>query len=641
MKTLRKLALLLKEVGLPEMTAYAAHQAQLRSGVFTRRSTSSEVALEQVGDVQLFNSNWLHWKTAGCSPRVDLADEVTQGIFHPFGGQPAALDLTPPGPPLEHWTRYGNEIDDQDIKDTWEAARFTWSLDLAGAEPHAPDGPYAECFWRTVETFLVANPVDAGPNWSSAQEIALRAINWIICLGALGNSPASSLARLTRITQAIFQHAQRLPFTLNYARSQNNNHVLSESLGLIFAGEYLAGIAPQSRRWINLGEKEFERALLQQIDDEGNYSQHSAIYHRMMLQLALLYDARNRRVKREMPAPVKRKLELAARWLVAQLDPLSGRLPNLGHNDGTHLLPFGSEEYRDMRPTAQAASLAFCGTPCLPPGKWDDLAAWLGVPTSENREGLQLTSPAVHKVGSGNTWGTLRGVTFYGRPAHCDQLHVDLWWQGINIARDAGTYRYNAPEPWQNSLDRTRIHNTVTIDDLDQMERVSRFLWLDQAQAHWLLDNDKKMVKASQDGYRKLGLLHTRTLQFTQPEGFVVTDEITSLTKEKELASHRAVLHWLLPDWDWHVEGSGITLVHGGLQVKLTVKALDGESQVVAPSDLSIIRGGQTQLGRRADNLLGWESDTYAEKHPALSFSVNYGFTTSLTLLSTWELKND
>jgi len=639
LKPLRKLALLLKEVGLPEMAAYAAYQAQLRSGVFTHKRTSSEVALEQVGDTQLFSNNWLNWKTAGGSPRIDLADGFTRGVFHPFGGQPAALELTLTRLPLEHWTQYGNEVDGQDIKDTWEAARFTWSLDLAGAELQAPGGPYAECFWKTVETFLDANTVDAGPNWSSAQEIALRAINWIICLGALGNSPASSLARLTRITRAIFQHARRLPLTLNYARSQNNNHVLSESLGLIFAGEYLTGVAPQSRGWINLGEKEFERALLQQIDDEGNYSQHSAIYHRMMLQLALLYDARNRRLKREMPAAIKRKLELAARWLAAQLDPLSGRLPNLGHNDGTLLLPFGSEEYRDMRPTAQAAALAFCGAPCLPSGKWDDLAAWLGLQSSENREVIQLSSPAVHKVGSGSTWGSLRGVTFHGRPAHCDQLHVDLWWQGINIARDAGTYRYNAPEPWQNSLDRTRIHNTITIGDLDQMERVSRFLWLDQAQAHWLPVEEENKVKASQDGYRKLGVLHTRTLQFTQPDGFLVTDEITPLSKEP--ANHRAVLHWLLPDWDWHVEGNAITLVHGGQQVNLTVKALDGESHTVTPIDLSIIRGGQTLHGNGTDNLLGWESDTYAEKTPALSFSVTCELTTSLTLLSTWELNRD
>jgi len=30
------------------------------------------------------------------------------------------------------------------------------------------------------------------------------------------------------------------------------------------------------------------------------------------------------------------------------------------------------------------------------------------------------------------------------RPFQSDQLHVDLWWHGLNLARDAGTYLYTA-----------------------------------------------------------------------------------------------------------------------------------------------------------------------------------------------------
>ena len=47
------------------------------------------------------------------------------------------------------------------------------------------------------------------------------------------------------------------------------------------------------------------------------------------------------------------------------------------------------------------------------------------------------------------------------------------WLLGIarNVALDAGTYSYNAPQPWANPLAQTAYHNTVTVDDLDQMER--------------------------------------------------------------------------------------------------------------------------------------------------------------------------
>ena len=52
-----------------------------------------------------------------------------------------------------------------------------------------------------------------------------------------------------------------------------------------------------------------------------------------------------------------------------------------------------------------------------------------------------------------------------------DQLHFDLWWHGINVAQDAGTYLYNGEPPWDNPLVSTRVHNTITIDGRDQMTR--------------------------------------------------------------------------------------------------------------------------------------------------------------------------
>ncbi len=82
-----------------------------------------------------------------------------------------------------------------------------------------------------------------------------------------------------------------------------------------------------------------------------------------------------------------------------------------------------------------------------------------------------------------NSWGSVRAVKYQDRPAQADQLHVELWWQGINIACDPGTYRYTAPPPWNNGLARTGVHNTVMVDGQEQMIRAGRFLWLDWAQA--------------------------------------------------------------------------------------------------------------------------------------------------------------
>ncbi len=219
--------------------------------------------------------------------------------------------------------------------------------------------------------------------------------------------------------------------------------------------------------------------------------------------------------------------------------------------------------------------------------------------------------------------GTLRGVRFHNRPAHADQLHVELWWHGFNLARDAGTYLYNSPPPWQNAFDRTRLHNTVTVNDQEQMQRISRFLWLDQAQAAWQESSDPDSISASHNGYRHLGITHQRTLEYLPGTGFIVSDTLSR--QQTNAAEYEYCVHWLLPDWNWVLVGQLLTLTHENYKVQVDILARSVENEnTLPPVDVSLIRAGKTFAGQRQDEILGWESDTYGEKHPALSFSSRF-----------------
>jgi len=46
------------------------------------------------------------------------------------------------------------------------------------------------------------------------------------------------------LTWLVEQSARRISATLDYARSQNNNHLLSEALGLIMAGTLFPAAPP-------------------------------------------------------------------------------------------------------------------------------------------------------------------------------------------------------------------------------------------------------------------------------------------------------------------------------------------------------------------------------------------------------------
>ena len=65
---------------------------------------------------------------------------------------------------------------------------------------------------------------------------------------------------------------------------------------------------------------------------------------------------------------------------------------------------------------------------------------------------------------------------------------------------DAGTYLYNAAPPWDNSLAFTAVHNTLTVNQRNQMTPAGRFLFVDRAQAEVVEAADDRLT-ARHDGY--------------------------------------------------------------------------------------------------------------------------------------------
>ena len=235
----------------------------------------------------------------GLSQLIVESDEIIDGRVRLFGGKPVPLNLTPPGE-LTHWTDYAlgkpafptftttqsPNSPISDIKFIWEPARFGWAFTLGRAYHLTGDECYPEAFWRYFERFQQANPANHGPNWESAQEVALRLIALVFAVQVFADSVHSTADKKSKISASIANHAARIPPTLIYARSQNNNHLLSEAAGLITASLALPE-HPQAKRWSKLGWKWFRRGLQTQIADDGAYMQQSTNYHRLMLQLVL------------------------------------------------------------------------------------------------------------------------------------------------------------------------------------------------------------------------------------------------------------------------------------------------------------------------------------------------------------------
>ena len=215
---------------------------------------------------------------------------------------------------------------------------------------------------------------------------------------------ASSPERRERLIQSIAYHAARIPPTLIYARSQNNNHLVTELAAL-----YTAGVALDQPQWRELGWRWLNRALRTQISSYGEYIQHSTNYHRLMLQTALWADMVLRERHQHWPPLTLAALIRASHWMFSMIDPASGRTPNLGANDGALIFPLSSTPFNDFRPTVQAAARAFLRT-ILPAGAWDEMSLWLGLPASEHTTGSEAYMTD-HLRGK-DSWAYLRASRF-------------------------------------------------------------------------------------------------------------------------------------------------------------------------------------------------------------------------------------
>lgn len=637
------------ELGLAPLLRFALYQLGLRSGHYRR--LTSQPGSQSPGEFRSLlarpnRASLLQvMGEAGRQQTLSEAQEILSGRFRLFGGPAAPLQLSPPGE-LAHWTCYETgqaHPGRADFKEIWEPARFDWTYTLARAYQISGDERFPAAFWDGFETFQAANPPYWGPNWASAQEVALRLIAFAFSLPSFSASPHTTPQRRAKLAQALADHAQRIPPTLVYARAQQNNHLLSEAAGLFTAGLCLPK-HPQAARWRTLGWRTFNRALQLQIDPHGAYIQHSTNYQRLALQLSLWFTCLANAHGQELPGNSRQLLANAVRWLLAMTNPANGQVPNLGPNDGACIQPLSATPFHDYRPVLQAAAQAFLGQRPFPDGAWDEVAMWL--PTTPPQPLATAfgenppATPHILRSPDGSSWAYLRAARFHSRPGHADQLHLDLWRDGINLACDPGTYSYNAAPPWDNPLAHSAVHNTLTVNSLEQMRRAGRFLYLDWAQAEIIAgqpnpDRSWHQLTAQHNGYRRLGLIHRREVSAQANGDWHVEDQLLPYAAPGPAAQFSIRLHWLLPDWPWELDGDCLLLHAPQGPVQLNLSA--GPGVLPGSLEFGLARAGERLAGSAPVHpTWGWVSPTYLLKHPALSYSLTATATIPASFLTIW-----
>jgi asparagine synthase (glutamine-hydrolysing) len=532
---------------------------------------------------------------------------------NPLTGESAPADV--------HWA----DISDfafGDIKLIWEASRFSPVYVLVRAYANTKDDRYPEAFWRLVEDWAERNPPQSGPNWKCGQEAAFRLMAWCFGLYGFADSSQTTPERISMLSKMIAVTAERIEANISYALSQNNNHGISEAVGLFTAGTLFSEFR-RAQSWRKQGRELLERQAIRQIYEDGSYVQHSMNYHRVILHdyvWALRLAERN---GEPFSSDLYARLRRSSEFLDEMTDPHTGEAPNYGNNDGTLVLPLSDCEYGDFRPTLQALHYLATQQRRFPAGNWDEMMVWLFGAESLHAPMMTGRTPSSLSIGSGyyllrgpESWCMIRCAEYHDRPAQADQLHLDLWWKGLNVVVDSGTYLYNAPPLFDGIFARTSAHNTVTVDGRDQMLKFSRFLWLNWAQrleVQYEHAQDQEFWHGAHSGYERQGVIHRRSVE-RRGDTWNIIDNIEGS------GCHRASLRWLFPDFP-SIDVAELGLV----KLKTQVGYIVVNTTCSAYAEFSLVRAGETVVGTThpEDITRGWVSHTYASKQPALSLGLD------------------
>lgn len=531
---------------------------------------------------------------------------------NPLTGQRAPADV--------HWSRIGH-FAHGDIKCIWELSRFDFVYTLVRAYWRDGNDKWAELFWRLIEDWQQRNPPNLGPQWMCGQEITFRAMAWCFGLYGFMQSPATTPERVAALAQILAVSGDRIAANFDYALSQSSNHGISEALGLWTIGVLFPEFRA-SAGWERVGRYWLERLGRELIYDDGGFCQHSANYHRLMLHDYIWALRLAEIVGRPFSVELKERVRRATDFLRQILDDVSGAVPCYGANDGALVLPLDNCDYRDFRSVVQLGRFVTTGERAFEPGPWDEGLVWLCGPAAlkvpvvaGKHNDFEGTESGVYTVRAGNTFVVARCPRrFRHRPSHADLLHVDLWWNGVNVALDPGTFSYNAPAPWDGALAETRFHNTVTVDGEDQMQRASRFLWLPWTGGQpdgirRTATGNMKVWTGSHRSYSRSGrsVIHRRAVVWLAGIGWVILDNV----RTSAAAVPRCALHWLLPESAETDRGETLRLKLDAAGTKLAFESgvLTGEMR------WSIVRADP-------ESPRGWRSAYYQHRGPATSVQI-------------------
>ncbi|MEY8349327.1 alginate lyase family protein [Bacillus cereus] len=547
---------------------------------------------------------------------IKEADEICNYTFTYFSKwkvQYKALDwhyspITKKNSPKDkHWMKIPDLAGEfGDIKYIWELSRFSFVYTLVRAFSITEDEKYVQIFWNIIEDWIENNPNQLGVNYKCCQEMSIRVMAWIFGLHAFKNHPLSTSDRIFSLFKTIYLHANHIEKHFEFSlRAVKNNHTITEAVGMYTVG-LLFPFFDKSKLWKKKGLKHLQQEAMKQIYTDGSYLQHSMNYHRLMLQDYTWAIQLGKINGEQFSIEFLERVKKAVLFLYYHQDENTGKLPNYGMNDGALIHPLSTCDYLDYRPQLNAAYHIVTGKRLYESGIYDENLYWVcgrEALTSEiekiEKQSKLFEQGGYYILKGKQSSGTVRCATYKHRPFQADMLSLDLWWEGENVLTDAGTFSYNTDDKWLNYFNGTRSHNTIMLNQKDQMEKGSRFIWY-----KWLKSKVRKfdvndyfsIFEGEHYGYKPY--VHKRTVCNIQ-DSWVIIDDILGDSFIEPITLNQS---WLFGIQNVQLNSNTIELNLKDMKLELLMLDENDSKNLFYYGD--------------EENSRGWRSLYYGEKEP-------------------------
>lgn len=476
---------------------------------------------------------------------IQIADNAIEGRIKAFSsidldyGNPINWHINPiTGVEVDNNTKWYRIPDFDavrgDIKVIWEASRFTHFFYFTRAYMITKDKKYYKAFSSQIENWLKENQYSYGANYKCGQEATLRMINAIIAYSvfkAYGLTDSNDDLNLKELIKGSYKKVLSNFFYAH--RCIRNNHTLSEITGLII-GAWCIDDDISLKRAYYLMDAEINN----QFFEDGGYIQYSFNYQRFALQIMEFVLKISDKIETNLS---EHSIELIKKstLLLYQLQDETGYVPNYGSNDGALIFPITACDYRDFRPILNGIYFLVQGERLYEPGYYDEEILWFSNKELNNllfykryRESVEFDNSGLYSLRNKDGFLMIVLQNFKTRPAQMDQMHIDLWYKGINILCDSGSYSYATDIGKELVL--TAAHNTVKVDDKEQMNKHGQFLiydWVNAEKIEFDVNNFKGIMK-SQNGYS-----HFREVKVNH-DGYIIKDIVEGNLEDIKILFH-------------------------------------------------------------------------------------------------------